>query len=220
MPLFGGSKSSGPPPNLDETSKRLGDRQEAVQKKAKQIEIELTKLRDQIRKTPNKMMQERLKQKAMQLLRQKKLYEKQLESLMGQQFNVDQTNFTLNQVKDSVDTVNAMKFAAKTMKKQFKEVNIDKVEDLYDDMLDVMDDANDLQDVLSRSYDVPEDLDDTELMAELDVLEGEMQTEDDSYLDVDLEVPTKSLGSSSTTKTSISRKSKEDEDLERELGLV
>ncbi|KAF0982346.1 hypothetical protein FDP41_011276 [Naegleria fowleri] len=213
--LFGGSKNSTPPPSLDETSQRLQDRQEVLGKKIKQLEAELSKLRDQIRKAPNKALQERLKQKAMSVLKQKKMLEKQQESLMGQQWNVEQTSFTVNTVKDSLDTVNAMKSASKTMKKQLKEINIDKVEDLYDDIADHMEDFNDLQEVMSRNYQTPEEVDDEELMAELDMLEGEMQ-EDDSYLDLDLEVPTKSIGNKSQTST----KSREDAELEKELGMI
>ncbi|KAG2394175.1 hypothetical protein C9374_003939 [Naegleria lovaniensis] len=213
--IFGGSKNNTPPPSLDETSQRLQDRQEVLGKKIKQLEAELSKLRDQIRKAPNKAMQERLKQKAMAVLKQKKMLEKQQESLMGQQWNVEQTSFTVNTVKDSLDTVNAMKSASKTMKKQLKEINIDKVEDLYDDIADHMEDFNDLQEVMSRNYQTPEEVDDNELMAELDMLEGEMQ-EDDSYLDLDLEVPTKSIGNKNQTST----KTREDAELEKELGLI
>ncbi|EFC44777.1 predicted protein [Naegleria gruberi] len=213
--LFGGSKDKAPTVTLDDTSKRLEDRQEVLGKKIKQLEAELAKLRDQIKKTPNQMMQERLKQKAMQVLKQKKMYEKQQESLMGQQWNVDQTNFTVNTVKDSVDTINAMKYASKTLKKQFKEVNADKVEDLYDDIADQMEDVNDLQEIMSRSYQTPEEVDDNDLMAELDMLEGDMVAEDDSYLDIDVDVPSKNISTGKLTK-----KQQEDADLERELGLL
>jgi len=218
--LFGVGKDKTPPPTLDETSKRLEDRQEVLNKKIKQLEAELTRLRDQIRKTPNKPMQDRLKQKAMQVLKQKKMLEKQQENLMGQQWNIDQTQFTVNTVKDSVDTIGAMKSAAKTMKKTFKEVNVDKVEDLYDDIADYMEDANELQEVMSRSYQTPEEVDDEDLMAELDMLEGEM-AEDDSYLDLDaVDVPSKGLPTSTKTSTKLSKQQQEDADLERELGLL
>jgi charged multivesicular body protein 5 len=70
-----------------------------------------------------------------------------------------------------------------------KEMNIDEVEDLHDDMTDLMEDTNEIQDILGRSYGVPEELDETDLMAELDGLADELgdeelsaETETPSYL--------------------------------------
>ena len=42
---------------------------------------------------------------APQILKQKKLYESQREQLYQQQFNVEQTRFTVQSVKDTVTTV-------------------------------------------------------------------------------------------------------------------
>lgn len=68
------------------------------------------------------------------------------------------------------ETVAAMKEGAKTMKQEFKKVNIDKVEDLQDDMEDLLDEANEIQDVMARSYGNADELDEDELDAELDAL--------------------------------------------------
>jgi charged multivesicular body protein 5 len=49
-----------------------------------------------------------------------------------------------------------MKTGVKEMKKEFKKVNIDKVEDMQDELEDLMEEHNEIQDVLSRSYGMPE----------------------------------------------------------------
>ena len=77
---------------------------------------------------------------ALQVLKQKRLYENQRGQLMNQQFNVDQTSFALQSMQDSVQTVQAMKAAGKELKAAFKqpELNINSIENLQDDMADMM----------------------------------------------------------------------------------
>merc|ERR1712137_292636 len=70
--------------------------------------------------------------------------------------------------------VNAMKHANTQMKKQFKQINIDSVEDLYDDMAELMEENDMIQEAMSRSFSTPEDLDENELEAELDALGDEL----------------------------------------------
>ena len=76
--------------------------------------------------------------------------------------------------------------AAKELKKQFnsKAFDVDKLDALNDEMADLMDQSREIQDVLGRSYDVPEDIDEEELMGELDALEEMMGEEE-----LDEEVP-------------------------------
>ena len=57
----------------------------------------------------------------MQILKQKKMYEGQRDQLYAQQFNVEQTKFTVDSIKDTVSTVQAMTAASKEMKKNFKQ---------------------------------------------------------------------------------------------------
>ena len=47
---------------------------------------------------------------------------------MQQSFNMEQTSFATENLKNTVTTVNAMKQANKQLKKQYKKVNIDKIE--------------------------------------------------------------------------------------------
>ena len=71
-----------------------------------------------------------VKQKALRVLKQKKQYESQSENLRNQAFNMEQTNYATQSLKDTKTTVNAMKLGVKEMKKEFKNVNIDQIEDL------------------------------------------------------------------------------------------
>merc|ERR1712013_934940 len=54
-----------------------------------------------------------------------------------------------------------MKMGVKEMKKEFKNVDIDQIEDMQDDLADMMEDANEIQETLGRSYGMPALDDDT-----------------------------------------------------------
>ena len=69
-----------------------------------------------------------VKQRAMRVLKQKKMYEGQLEGLRNQSFNMEQANFGIQQLKDTKTTVDAMKLGVKEMKREYKKVDIGKIE--------------------------------------------------------------------------------------------
>jgi hypothetical protein len=91
-------------------------------------------------------------QRALRLLKQKKMYERTYDNLQNQQFNLDQTKFATENLKDTATTVEAMKGAAVELKSAFKEIDIDEVEDLYDDMDELLVEANEIQDLMGRQY--------------------------------------------------------------------
>merc|ERR1711887_360769 len=127
-----------------------------------------------------------IKNKAMKVLKQKKMYEAQREQISQQSFNMDQANYTINTLKDTQQTVTAMKAGLKQMKKEYKKINIDKVEDLQDEMEDMMLEANEIQEVMSRSYGINDDIDEAELEAEFDALGDDFLADNDSsYLDIE-----------------------------------
>lgn len=77
----------------------------------------------------------------MQILKQKRLYEGQREQLYQQQFNMEQTRFTVDSIKDTVGTVQALSAANKDMKQAFKknkELDLNYIDKLQDDMFDMM----------------------------------------------------------------------------------
>lgn len=80
------------------------------------------------------------------------MYERTYDNLQNQQFNLDQTKFATENLKDTATTVEAMKGAAVELKSAFKEIDIDEVEDLYDDMDELLVEANEIQDLMGRQY--------------------------------------------------------------------
>ena len=74
------------------------------------------------------LSQNMVKQRALRVLKQKKMYENQLEGVRNQSFNMEQTNYNTQMLKDTKVTVDAMKTGLKEMKKEYKKVDIGKIE--------------------------------------------------------------------------------------------
>lgn len=118
-----------------------------------------------------------LKQKALKILQRRKLYEGQRDQLQQQSWNMEQASMMTDNLKNVMTTVDAMKSTNKTLKQQYGKIDIDKIERMQDEMQDLMEMGNDIQESMSRSYDVPEDVDEAELDAELEALGEEVEFE-------------------------------------------
>ncbi|KAG2669478.1 hypothetical protein I3760_14G036700 [Carya illinoinensis] len=128
----------------------------------------------------------------MRVLKQKRMYEGQRDMLYNQTFNLDQVAFASEGIKDAQQTMSALKSANQELKGMMKSVKIQDIDNMQDEMMDLMDVSNEIQETLGRSYSVPDDIDEEELMGELDALEADMgmETESDgmpSYLQPDKE---------------------------------
>jgi len=187
--LFGRGTPKAPPPNLGDCVASVDDRAESIEKKIARLDGELRKYKEQMSKMRPGPGKNAVKQKALRILKQKKQYESQADNLRNQSFNMEQVNYSTQMLKDTKTTVNAMKIASKEMKKEYKNINIDQIEDLTDDLADLMEDANEVQEALGRTYGMP-DLDEDDLEAELDALGDEFALdEDSSYLDDAISAP-------------------------------
>jgi len=175
--LFGKSKPKAPTPTLDDASKSMSDRSGVVDEKIKKLDEELIRFKQQLSRMKPGPSKNQLQQRALRCLQQKKMYEKQRDALYNQQFNIDQTKFAQQNVKDTINTVAAMKDASKSLKVEMKQVKIEEIEDLHDDMTDMLEDTDEINEIMGRAYGVPEELDETDLMDELNALEGDLESE-------------------------------------------
>ncbi|XP_066252582.1 charged multivesicular body protein 5 [Euwallacea similis] len=201
--LFGKGKPKEPGPSITDCIAGVDSRAEGVEKKINALENDLRKFRDQMSKMREGPAKNAVKAKALRILKQKKMYENQLDNLRGQSFNMEQANFAHQTLKDTQVTVVAMRDGMKAMKKEFKKINIDDIDDVQDDLADMLDQADEVQEALGRTYNTPE-VDDDELAAELDALGDEIALDDDqSYLDDITKAPeapiTKPEGNTSRT---------------------
>lgn len=95
-----------------------------VDGKIKQLDEELLRYKTQLSKMRPGPAKNQVQQRALRVLKQKKMYDKQRDTLYNQSFNVDQTRFALQNVKDTVTTVAAMKSASKELKVGMKEIKM------------------------------------------------------------------------------------------------
>ena len=77
-------------------------------------------------------------------------------------------------LKNVMTTVDTMKTTNKALKQQYGKINIDKIEKMQDEMADLMEMGNEINESISRAYDVPEDVDEAELDAELEAMGEDM----------------------------------------------
>lgn len=175
--VFGVRKDKTPTATAGEATERINKRGDSIDEKVRKLDAELAKYREQIKRTRPGPAQEALKARAMRLLRQKKMYLGQRDQLYNQTFNLEQVAFASEGIKDAQQTLAAMKGAQKELKTHMKSMRIEDVDRVQDDMMDVIDYSTELQDSLGRSYGVPDDIDEEDLMGELDALESDMGSE-------------------------------------------
>ena len=181
--IFGQKKAAPPPPSLSDASTKIDARTAALDEKIRKLDDELRRYHQQMKKAKGPAATT-LKKRALDTLKRKKMYEQQRDQLAGQAFNVEQTAFAIDSVKDTQTTVAAMKAASGALKHEFQNMNLDEIEDVHDDLAEMMEDMNEVQDILGRNYALPDDIDEADLESELagleDELEGTAETDFDS----------------------------------------
>jgi len=174
--LFG-AKSTGPKPTLDSAISNVDTRVGSIDVKLASLNAELQGYQAKLAKMRDGPGKTALKQKALKVLQRRKMYEGQRDQLEQQSWNMQQAGMMTDNLKNVMTTVDVMKQTNKSLKQQYGKINIDKIERMQDEMADLMDIGNDIQESISRSYDVPEDVDEAELDAELEALGDEVQLE-------------------------------------------
>ncbi|KIY69749.1 vacuolar protein sorting-associated protein 60 [Cylindrobasidium torrendii FP15055 ss-10] len=179
--IFGSSSSKKPTPSLQDAINSTDARMESIEVKIKKLDAELGRYKEQMGKMRPGPGKTAVQQRALRTLKQKKMYENQISQLAQQTFNMESAALTTENLRNTMATVDAMKIANKEIKKQYGKIDIDKIEDIHFEMEDLLEQANEIQETLGRSYAVPDELDEADLEAELDALQLEVE-EDPSYL--------------------------------------
>ncbi|KAF3083353.1 hypothetical protein TWF225_004104 [Orbilia oligospora] len=194
--LFG-TKSTGPKPTLDDAISKIDTRVSSLDVQISKLNAELATYQSKMSKMRDGPAKNSVKTKALSVLKRRKQYETQRDQLMNQSWNMEQANMMTDNLKNVMTTVDALKTTNQTLKKQYGKIDIDKIEQLQDEMADLLEIGNDINASLARAYDVPDDIDESELDAELEALgaeaelgwsEANMESEIPSFLQE--EVPT------------------------------
>ncbi|XP_053685407.1 charged multivesicular body protein 4b [Sabethes cyaneus] len=192
--LFSGKKGE-PAPTPSEAIQKLRDIENMLTKKQefleKKIEVEL----DTARKNGTKN-----KRAAIQALKRKKRYEKQLTQIDGTLSTIEMQREALENANTNTAVLTTMKKASDALKAAHKDMNIDDVHEMMDDIAEQNDIANEISNAVSTAVGFGQDIDEDELEKELEELEQEeldkellgVQPETDQLPDVPAtDLPTK-----------------------------
>ncbi|KAJ0064126.1 hypothetical protein NL108_000977, partial [Boleophthalmus pectinirostris] len=109
---------------------------------------------------------------AIQALKRKKRYEKQLEQIDGTLSTIEFQRDSLENANTNTEVLKNMGYAAKAMKAAH-DMDIDKVDDLMADISEQRELAQEISEAISKPVSYGEDFDEDELLAELDELQQE-----------------------------------------------
>ncbi|XP_061543712.1 charged multivesicular body protein 4b-like [Phycodurus eques] len=146
---------------LRETEEMLAKKQEFLEKKIEQETVSAKK---------HGMKNQRA---ALQALKRKKRYTKQLEQIDGTLSTMEFQREALENANTNTEVLKNMGFAAKAMKAAHKELNVDSVDDLMSDIVEQQELAQEITNVISNPIGFGDQCDEDELMAELEELEQE-----------------------------------------------
>ncbi|CAE6494008.1 unnamed protein product [Rhizoctonia solani] len=178
-----GTTTKKPKPTLQDAIAATDTRIAGIEVKIKKLDGELSRYKEQMAKMRNGPGKNAIQSRAIQTLKQKRMYESQLAGLQQQTFNMESAAMTTDNLRNTMATVDAMQTANKELRRQYGKVDVDKIESVHYDMEDLLEQANEIQEMMGRSYGVPEEVDEAELEAELEALSAQLEEDETpSYL--------------------------------------
>lgn len=165
--IFGGKKGEKGPTTgeaiqkLRETEDMLIKKQEFLEKK---IEQEIVTAKQNAQKN---------KRAAIQALKRKKRYEKQLQQIDGTLSTIEMQREALEGANTNTAVLTTMRQAADALKLANNHLDVDKVHDMMDDIAEQQDVAKEISEAISNPVAFGQDVDEDELEKELEELEQE-----------------------------------------------
>ncbi|GIX64057.1 proteasome subunit beta type 3, putative [Babesia caballi] len=162
-------RSSNKGSSLQETSQGVDAKISAIDEKINRCNADLASIKSALANT-NGAGAAAAKRKAMQVLQRRKVYEGQREQLIGVQMAVDQSEHVAAQVQTAVEMRNALSASVKGARKQLRRLNLTELEGLQEQMEDLTEYTNEINEIIGRTYALPEDVDENELELEFAML--------------------------------------------------
>jgi len=176
--IFGGKGSKDKAPTAGDAIQKLRETEEMLQKKSDFFEKKIDQ--DMAIAKKNAKTNKRV---ALQALKRKKRYEKQLQQIDGTLTTIEQQRNALEDANTNTEVLKNMGQAAKALKKAHADMDIDQVHDMMDDIAEQQDVAKEISEAISNPVAFGNEFDDDELEAELADLEMEGEEEEQAKLD-------------------------------------
>jgi hypothetical protein len=189
--IFGGksgSKQSAPTPA--EAIQKLREVEEMLHKKQEYLEKKQNEELDIIKKNGTKN-----KRVSLQALKRKKRIDKQLEQIDGTLTTIEYQREALENANTNTEVLKIMGHAAKALKQTHNNMDIDKVEDLMDEVREQQQIAEEISNVISNPIAFGQDVDEDDLLKELEEMEQEeldkklLDTQPEHLPEVPSEIP-------------------------------
>ena len=184
MRLFGSSSNKkksaeGPKENILKMRSTL----EMLEKKEKHLDTKIQSETDFARAHASTN-----KSQALMALKRRKQLEMHQENIRGARFNLESQIMTIENAHINLETLKAMKAGSTAMKSIHGELDVDKVDDVMEDIREQMDLANEISTAISNPLGIDSTIDEDELEAELERFEQEAL--DAALLDTTSKSPT------------------------------
>ena len=160
------------------------------------------------------------KRLALTALKRKKRYEKQLQQIDGTLTTIEQQREALEAANINTTVLKGMDSAAKALKNAHKDMNVDNVHDMMDDIAEQQDVAKEISVAISQPTAFANEFDEDELEEELENLQLELEGEENAQLEKELlDVGPSTLPDVPTTEVpKPKKKAKQEEDDMAELA--
>lgn len=165
--VFGGKKED-KAPTTGEAIQKLRETEEMLMKKQDFLEKKIEQEIGVARKNGTKN-----KRAAIQALKRKKRYEKQLQQIDGTLSTIEMQREALESANTNTSVLQTMKNAADALKAAHQHMDVDQVHDMMDDIAEQQDVAREISDAISNPVAFGQDVDEDELERELEELEQE-----------------------------------------------
>ncbi|XP_055490206.1 charged multivesicular body protein 4b-like isoform X1 [Leucoraja erinacea] len=162
------SRSKNPGPSPQEALQRLRDTEQMLSKKQEYLENRIGKELDIARKNGT-----RNKRAALQALKRKKRLEKQLAQIDGTLSTIEFQREALENANTNTEVLKSMGYAAKAMKTAHEHMDLDKIDEMMQNITEQQEIAQEISDAISRPAAFASEFDEDELLAELEELEQE-----------------------------------------------
>ncbi|KAM9307797.1 charged multivesicular body protein 4c [Gastrophryne carolinensis] len=200
----GTSKSKKGAPSAQEALFRLRETEEMLTKKQEYLEKKIQHELATARKHGTKD-----KRAALQALKRKKRLEKQLLQIDGTLSTIEFQREALENSHTNTEVLKNMGYAAKAMKTVHQNIDLDKIDDLMQDIHEQQDIAQEISDAISRPAGFADEFDEDDLMAELE----ELEQEDLSRHMADITLPSVPSGKLPARPASARKKVEDDDDM-------
>ncbi|XP_074646307.1 charged multivesicular body protein 4b-like [Tubulanus polymorphus] len=208
--LFGTGKKDGKGPSPQEAIQRLREIEEMLAKKSEFLEKKINEQNAVAKKNARTN-----KRVALNALKKKHRFDKQLTQIDGTLSTIEFQREGLENASTNTEVFKAMDYAAQALKGAHQGLDIDKVQDVMDDIQDQHELSQEISNAISTPAGFDMDLDEDELNAELEELEQEEL--DEQLLNVGGTVDVDELPAIPSSDIPVPSKAKAEDDDLREL---